>query len=123
MFYAPIAAAGLAEAAWLFAMLFMGGGLLVIGVMGLVAMMWPSRKLAITAVVALSVFSLVCQPWYCFFPFDPKDYSDPDVASTAEDFRMVGFGWIATSVFVFFSVVLSGRKTTPIVTRDSSVST
>lgn len=100
MHYALFAAAGIAEAAWALVMILMWGGLFVICIVGFSALIMASRTLAITAMVLLVAFTVFFQPWYCFIPFEPDSYKDPDVASAADEFRAVGFGWVATTVFV-----------------------
>ena len=58
MQYTLIAAAGLAEAAWMMAMMLMGGGMLVIYFVAFLTLETASRKLAVTSVVLLIAFTL-----------------------------------------------------------------
>jgi hypothetical protein len=102
-----IAAAGLAEAAWMMEMLVMGGTFLVIGLLALFALCWRSHKLSEASVMLLGIVTLIFQPWYCFRPFDEEYYSDTDVVQAANGFQVVGILWILTLVFVFASAVVT----------------
>lgn len=119
MQYTLIAAAGLAEAAWMMAMMLMGGGMLVICFVAILTLETASRKLAVTSVVLLIAFTLFFQPWYCFVPFKADAYDDPDVVSAAEDFRIVGIAWVLTSLFVLVSSTIAWLKKR----RPSSIDT
>ncbi len=105
-----IAAAGIAEAAWMTAMILMGGGLLVIWVMAIFALTLPSKRLATAAILMLGLFMVFFQPWDCFTPFDAEAYDDPDVVSAAGEFRAVGIAWIVTSLFVIIASVFAWRN-------------
>ncbi len=102
----PLAAAGLAEYAWMMDMVLMMGAMIVVAILALTALATWSRKLALAAIAILFLFAIFFQPWYCFAPFDLKDYDDPDVESAAGSFRTLGFLWIATSVFAITSLVI-----------------
>lgn len=95
-----IAAAGIAEAAWTLALILIGSGLLLTGIMALVAAAWPSRGLVVAAVGLLVVGSLYFEVWRCFTPFEAVAYEDPDVVSAAASFRAVGVAWVVTCVFI-----------------------
>jgi hypothetical protein len=97
----PIAAAGLAEAAWMFTMQLMYGCLAIIAMAAVGALLTRWRWLSITACVLLAAFCVFFEPWYCFTPFGPEAYEDPDVVKAASRFWLVGLCWIAN---VFLTV-------------------
>jgi hypothetical protein len=105
-----IAAAGLAEAAWMMAMWLMEGGLFVICLIAVFALTARSQMLAITAIVLLGLFTVFFQPWHCFMPLDAEARRDPDVVSAAEDSRVVVAGWILTSLLTVTSLVVTWRR-------------
>src|SRR5580698_1190055 len=105
-----IAAAGIAEAAWMFTRLLMYAGLFVVGLLAAGAMANGSRKLANVALAALATFCVLFQPWRCFAPFSAEAYEDPDVVYAASGFFLVGIVWIAVSLFTFISVAAARSK-------------
>lgn len=98
----PLAAAGLAEAAWMFTMQLMNGCLGIIVTAATAALLSRWRWLSITAFVLLGVFTVFFEPWNCFVPFEREAYEDPDVVKAAGRFWLVGLFWVAT---VFVTVV------------------
>ena len=62
MEFTVIAASGIAEAAWMLAMMLMGGGMLIIGFISFLAALLGARKLAMTALVLIALFTLFFQP-------------------------------------------------------------
>ena len=104
-----LGAAGLAEAAWAFEMMLMGGGLLVTGFCASLALTVRSRKLAIAAIVLLAVNCVYFQPWYCFTPFEADAYDDLDVVSAAGSFQFLGICWLATTAFTIFATIIAYR--------------
>ena len=93
----PLAAAGPAEAAWLFGMLLMNACLVAICLVAGLAAIVRSRVMAVIALVLLIAFCIFFQPWYCFAPFEAEAYADPDVVSAAGEFQFVGAFWVVTS--------------------------
>lgn len=88
----------------------MGGGLLIVEVVSCLAILMRSRKVAISAIAMLVLFTAFFPPWNCFAPFAPNAYNDPDVVSAADGFRMIGIWWVLTSVFVLASVIVAWRS-------------
>jgi hypothetical protein len=120
MQYNLIAAAGLAEAAWMMALMLMGGGLFVICIIALFALTLASKKMAIAAIIMLGLFTLFFQPWYCFTPFGTEAYDDPDVVSAAVEFRVVGTGWILTTLFVLIAAAVVWRRSNSTIPKDAA---
>tara|TARA_R110002049_G_scaffold5952_1_gene39187 strand:+ start:132 stop:506 length:375 start_codon:yes stop_codon:yes gene_type:complete len=123
MQYTLIASAGLAEAAWMMAMMLMGGGMLVICFVAFLTLETASRKLAVTSVVLLIAFSLFFQPWYCFVPFEADAYDDPDVVSATDDFRIFGIMWVLTSLLVLVSSTIAWLKKRRLSSMDTTQTT
>ena len=100
---ALIAAAGLAEAAWIMTRFIMWGGLVLIALVAMAAASMSSRRAANAALLLLGVFTLVFQPWHCFWPFLTEDIArDSDVAYAAFWFRVLGAGWAMTLALVLW---------------------
>lgn len=105
-----IAAAGLAEAVWLWEMLIMTGLLLVIGLFATIAMGLRSTVSLMVSMMLLVIFMAICRPWYLFMPFDAEAYEDHDVVRAAERFRVVGMLWILTTSLVVTASVVAWRR-------------
>jgi hypothetical protein len=118
-----IAAAGIAEAAWMFARLLMYAGLFVVGFFAAVAAANGSRKLANVALAALVIFCVLFQPWGCFAPFAAEAYDDPDVVYHAAEFRLVGIVWIGVSLFTLISFGAAWSKASRQKPPDAAKST
>ena len=115
-----IALAGLAETALQMAMAIEGAGIFVVGFVALLALSTRSRTLTILAFVVLVSFSVFFQPWYNFAPFDPEVYGS-DVVYFADAYRVLGVGWILTSLLVVASVAVAwGKPVKPSPTETES---
>jgi hypothetical protein len=104
-----IAAAGLAEGVWMMEMLVVGGMLLVIGLLGLGALCWRSKKSLAASMKLLFCFMFIFTPWHFFTPFDAEAYDDLDVVQAADGFRVRGMLWIEQLVLVVTSTVVLWR--------------
>jgi hypothetical protein len=104
-----IAAAGLAEGVWMMQMLVVGGMLLVIGLLGLGALCWRSKKSLAASMKLLFCFMFIFTPWHFFTPFDAEAYDDLDVVQAADGFRVRGMLWIEQLVLVVTSAVVLWR--------------
>lgn len=79
----------------------MNSGMLIIGLIAFRALSIQSRTLAITSLVLLALFSVVCQPWF-LFGLDPEVYES--------GYLHVGIGWVLTSMFVAWTTVVAWGK-------------
>jgi hypothetical protein len=104
-----IAAAGLAEGVWMMEMLVVGGMLLVIGLLGLGALCWRSKKSLAASMKLLFCFMFIFTPWHFFTPFDAEAYDDLDVVQAADGFRVLGMLWIEKLALVVTSAVVLWR--------------
>ncbi|QDU97768.1 hypothetical protein [Lignipirellula cremea] len=102
-----LAAAGLAEAAWVIEAIIVGGALAVIALVSVLGVVIRSLVLGWIAIVLLGCFTCLFSPWLLLAPFSPEDYQDPDVFSAAADFQFLGGCWIATTLLVIAMLVVT----------------
>ena len=110
------AAAGLAEAAWA---AMSGLIILTFGVVGITTLVgtifWPRRAPVVHLVIWLAA-TFVLQPFYCFAPFEPEAYNDPDVQSAAGMFFFAGKVWLGSLIPIVAGFIVAAwarRKRSP----------
>ena len=94
-------------------MFLMWSGLLATCLVALLAVLARSQHVAVVAIVFLAGFTIFFEPWYCFAPFEPEAYQDPDVVLAAAYFRVIGIAWIVTCLFVLLTSAAVFRRRAP----------
>jgi hypothetical protein len=99
------AAAGLAEAAWAFALIICWADLLVIITLTVSSYALRSAKVAMCATILFVLSSLFFQPWLPFIPIDdPEVAADSDVIAwnSAFSFMAIAWGLEAAAILAYF---------------------
>lgn len=110
------AAAGLAEAAWVFGLMACWTALFFIAGVDIVACKHRSWKLSLTAIVLLLLFSWMFSPWTAFEPIrsDSGSVDDADVAFWSARFRSMAIMWcieaVLTCTLLPVICALEGRR-------------
>jgi hypothetical protein len=117
-----IGAAGLAEAAWAYELLACWVSLLFVVAAVIVAILYRSARIAVGAIILLTLFSLLVQPWNAYAPInDPLAAADPDVADWRSRFQLMAASWafLAAATLASLPISLVMRKST---SRDERLS-
>jgi hypothetical protein len=94
--------AGLAEAAWIYALGLLCFGLFAVTIIAVLGLTFRSRIASVIALVLVFFLSLLFMPWEAFRPVESDD---PDVYSLMGSFQSLAVWWVVVSAGTIASVV------------------
>lgn len=103
---APLAMAGMAEAAEQLTLMIAWGGLLVAAVASFVAFSKQSWIPIVISGVALAAVTLLFMPWNAFAPMNAEDLGDPDAIDWVRAWRIMAASWIAVILLASAAAVI-----------------